>query len=415
MDTKRECMCKRSNRSDSVGSVRRTQHTESVSELSGNTRLWLTFPGALLIILGHLCASTGSESHDRPATHRKSHLDQTRRDLAEVSVIVPVYRSAATLPELVGRLTRIFREAGRSFEVVLVEDDGGDSTWEVVGDLCLTYPEVRGIQLMRNVGQHNAILCGLRHCTGDLIVTMDDDLQNSPEDVPALVALLNERTDLVYGIPRRRAQSLYRRLCGRVVNLAYQWTFGLDNDISSFRAMSRRIAEGATAYSRQFTFLDGLFAWQTRRIVTIEVEHHPRTGGTSGYSLGKLGQLAMNLAVNFSMRPLQFATLSGMAFSSIGVILAASTVYWKLMCGVPVLGWSSLMVVTCLGFGQTLFVLGLLGEYTGRLHISSNQQPQYAIRSIVEPPVERVQSVTELVPKANKELLHTDVLDLRGS
>ncbi len=302
-----------------------------------------------------------------------------------VSVVVPVYRSESTLRPLVARLLRVLEQTGLDHEVVLVEDGGQDGSWKVLRDLQATNPDrIVVIQLMRNYGQHNALMCGFRHARGDFIVTLDDDLQNPPEEIPKLLDLIRTgEYDLVYGMYSTKEHSRFRNAGSTFVNAFYRFVFKSEATISSFRAIHRPLLESIFPYDLNFTFVDGLLAWNTQRIGQVEVEHHPRALGRSGYNLRKLVVLALNLITNFSLLPLQIVSWFGLALSGVGFLLAVFYLIQSLRSQIVVAGYASLIIAILVVGGTQLLALGIAGEYLGRLHLNVNRQPQYTMRAIV--------------------------------
>src|SRR2546427_4118639 len=244
----------------------------------------------------------------------------------DVSVVIPVYRSAATLHTLVKRLFVVLSNTRKSFEIIFVDDGSPDNSWEVVCDLQRSYPDrIVAIQLMRNYGQHNALMCGFRHSRGKYTITMDDDLQNPPEEIPKLLqAIETEGLDLVYGSYDTKKHRCWRNIGSALVNWLFRIVFHCRVTPTSFRVMDRRLMESILPYSLNFTYIDGHLAWNTERVGTVRVEHHPRAVGRSGYSLGKLAVLALNLFTNFSLLPLQLVSVCGLAAAGSGFILACS-------------------------------------------------------------------------------------------
>jgi glycosyltransferase involved in cell wall biosynthesis len=303
----------------------------------------------------------------------------------DVSVVIPVYRSEESLRPLVGRLLQVLEKTGLSHEVVLVEDGGGDGSWKVLRDLQANDPDrVVVIELMRNYGQHNALMCGFRCTRGEYVVTLDDDLQNPPEEVPKLLAAVRTgQFDLVYGTYPSKKHSLWRNAGSALVNAFYRVVFKNAVTISSFRAIHRPLLESIFPYDLNFTFIDGLLAWNTQRIAQIEVEHHPRATGRSGYDPRKLIQLAFNLFTNFSLLPLQLVSWFGLALSGMGffVVLYYFVQYLRAQIIVP--GYASTIIAILVVGGTQLLALGIIGEYLGRLHLNVNRKPQYTIRTML--------------------------------
>ena len=301
----------------------------------------------------------------------------------DISVLVPVYNSAETLREFARRTMDVLDRLGGQYEIVLVDDGSADRSWQTLCELQKEYPDrLVIIQLMRNFGQHNALMCALRHARGRLLVTLDDDLQTPPEEIPKLIAAIEaEQLDLVYAQYKTKQHELWRNLGSGLVSLFYRLVFRVRVKVTSFRVLRRELAEQILAYDLNFTYLDGLLAWNTQRISGVEGDHHARHSGRSGYSFGKLFVLAMNLFTNFSLFPLQIVSLLGFAFSLIGFVLGTYYLVRALSQTIVVSGYASLIVSIFILSGVQLLALGVLGEYLGRLHLNVNRKPQYGIRS----------------------------------
>lgn len=303
----------------------------------------------------------------------------------DLSVVVPVYRSAKTLEELTTRLRKILDGTGLRYELVFVDDCSPDDAWKVLQRLRAEHPDrIVTIQLMRNYGQHNALMCGFRHAQGRFIVTMDDDLQNPPEEILKLLdAIQTRELDLVYGAYGDKKHAALRNVSSRIVNTFYRAVFKTNVTVTSFRIMRRELLESIFYYSLNFTFIDGLLAWSTNRIGEVLVEHRPRAEGRSGYSLSKLFVLALNLFTNFSLLPLQFVTTFGFLSATGGLLLAAFYLVQYLLSNISVPGYASLMIAILVLGGVQLLSLGIIGEYLGRLHLNVNRKPQYVIRHVI--------------------------------
>lgn len=232
----------------------------------------------------------------------------------DVSIVVPVYNSAATLASLIQRLTMVLDQEPETYEIVLVDDGSADDSWPVLQRLrAQSGSNLVTIQLMRNYGQHNALMCGLRHAQGRVVVTMDDDLQNPPEEIPKLLRHLQaSNADLVYGAPEDRNHAPWRNLGAALVLHFYRLVFKTPITPTPFRAMRRELVDSVKFYDLNYTFLDGLLAWCTRRVENVTVEHHPRAQGRSGYSISRLLTMALNLYTNFSLLPLQLVSVLGL-------------------------------------------------------------------------------------------------------
>jgi undecaprenyl-phosphate 4-deoxy-4-formamido-L-arabinose transferase len=323
------------------------------------------------------------------ARHDGARHDGARYDGVEqvdVSVVVPVFNSASTLPALVDRVSAALGELGRTFEIVFVDDGSRDDSWRVLRGLHVAAPEhIRAIQLMRNSGQHNALLCGLRHARGRCVITMDDDLQHPPEEIHRLLERLEgDDLDLVYGVYREKRHSLARNLASKLVNAMYRVTFGQATRVTSLRAIDRRLVEAVCRHGLGFTHLDGLLAWNTQRIGEVQVAHLPRESGKSGYSLAKLIVLALNLFTSFSLLPLQLVSTLGFVFAMLGLGGSLYYLILYLASNIAVPGYASIIIAIMTFGGVQLLSLGILGEYIGRLHLNVNGKPQYSERTVLE-------------------------------
>jgi polyisoprenyl-phosphate glycosyltransferase len=303
----------------------------------------------------------------------------------DLSVVIPVYHGAATLPDLLPQLLAVLEPLGKSFEVLLVDDGSKDGSWPVISKLQATYPHrVVAIQLMRNYGQHNALMAGFRRTRGALVVTMDEDLQHPPEEVPALLQAIESRgLDLVYGVYDVKQHTGWRNLGSSLINAFYRQVFRLPVHPSAFRVIRRELLECIFSYSLNYTYIDGLLAWNTDRVGEVQVAHQPRGGGRSGYSVGKLVVLALNLFTNFSLLPLQFVSFCGLITSVGGIVLAFYYLFKYLFHDIAVSGYASTIIAVLVLGGVQQLALGIIGEYIGRLHLNMNRKPQYSVRQVV--------------------------------
>jgi undecaprenyl-phosphate 4-deoxy-4-formamido-L-arabinose transferase len=305
----------------------------------------------------------------------------------ELSVIIPVYCSQATLPELIERLLAVLDDTGKSCEIVLVDDASTDDSWATICQWQQAHAErIVAVQLMRNCGQHNALMCGLRLARGRYVITMDDDLQNPPEEIPKLLGAIEAgRYDLVYGVPLQKQHASWRNLGSLLVSRFYRTIFASKVRLSSFRIIRRELVAAIASYELNYTFLDGLLAWNTQYIGQVPVEHRARSEGRSGYSLGKLLVLAINLFTNFSLLPLQLVSLLGFLTALGGFALGAYYTYGHLSGRITVPGYASTITAVFVLGGIQLLALGVMGEYLGRLHMNVNCKPQYTLRTVLGP------------------------------
>lgn len=332
-----------------------------------------------------------------------------------ISVVIPVYCSQRTLPVLVERLSRVLEADGGSWEIVLVDDGSRDASWSIIESLRRQYgSRLVAVQLMRNFGQHNALMCGLRHARGEVIVTLDDDLQNPPEELPKLVAAIEaQQLDLVYGLPNSKSHRAWRNAGSTLVNTFYRLVFRTPVTLTSFRAMRRQLAESILSYNLNFTFIDGLLAWNTTRIGQVSVEHHPRAEGSSGYSLAKLVTLALNLFTNFSLLPLQVMSTIGIVTAVSGLLAAFYYLLQYFTSHIAVPGYASSIVAILVLGGLQLLATGIIGEYIGRVHLNINRKPQYTIREILQATPNDVDASTNNTVSDGGEAARTESASIR--
>jgi glycosyltransferase involved in cell wall biosynthesis len=305
-----------------------------------------------------------------------------------VSVVVPVYRSGETLDELVERLHVVLRASG-PYEVILVDDGSPRETWDVVARLAHSHPQVLGIRLGRNFGQHNALVAGVRMARYDVTVTMDDDLQNPPEEVPLLVAALGDEVDVVYGVSPQAAQDRWRRAAGRLVRLSLRTALGVRSapQMSAFRAFRTELRDAFGGDIGPNVSLDALLSWGGSKFTSVQVRHDPRGAGVSNYSFTKLVRFALDTATGYSTLPLQIATVIGLATAGFGVLVLAWVTLRPLVTGESVAGFPFLASSLAIFSGVQLFALGVIGEYLARMHFRIMKKPTYVIReTMVSPP-----------------------------
>jgi len=299
-----------------------------------------------------------------------------------ISVVVPVYNSQGSLSDLVSALAQTLGGVSGPFELILVNDGSQDRSWEQVERLTRVHPWVRGINLMRNYGQHNALLCGIRHARYATIVTMDDDLQHPPHEIPALLAKLSEGYDVVYGAPREQQHGLWRDIASWMTKLALQNAMGAKTalNISAFRAFRTHLRDAFAHYQNPYVSIDVLLTWGTSRFTSIKVEHNPRTIGRTNYTFGKLVVHALNMITGFSVLPLRFASLMGFTFALFGLLVLVYVVGRYLIQGTSVAGFPFLASTIAIFSGVQLFALGIIGEYLARMHFRLMDRPTYVIR-----------------------------------
>lgn len=298
----------------------------------------------------------------------------------ELSVVIPVYRSAATLLEMHRRLVDALSPVMPSFEIIFVEDCGGDNAWQVIQDLAASDPRVLGIQLSRNFGQHAATICGITKARGKWIATLDDDLEHLPERLPDLYRKALEGSDLVYGVYPDRSHRAWRNMSSALA----RWLFmkaipSLNLAYTSFRVIRGDIARELRRFDSPFPFIDGYLSWLTNRCASVQVPHGVRTHGKSNYSLKKLLTHTINIFVTFSDLPLRMATWMGLFAFMLGMGWLAMIVLRYVLGGISVSGFASIMVGILLFGGVQLLVLGIFGEYLGRMNFKSSRKPLFLV------------------------------------
>lgn len=302
--------------------------------------------------------------------------------MTTVSVVVPVFNGEATLVELVDRLQTVLSSWVDAFEVILVNDGSCDCSWQVIRDLAARYPFVYGINLMRNYGQHNALLAGVQRAQYEIIVTIDDDLQHPPEEIPKLLTKLSEGYDIVYGRPAQRNHSFWRDVSSKLLKAVLRIVMGAEmaSHSSAFRAFRSCLRRGFQNFDDAQLAIDVLLSWSANRVIHIPVEHHARRVGRSGYTLKKLVLLAFNMLTGYSILPLRFASGVGLTTSLVGLLMCFYVAIRRLFQTTYVPGFAFLASEIALFAGLQLFAIGVIGEYVARLHFRAMGKPSYVIR-----------------------------------
>ncbi len=302
-----------------------------------------------------------------------------------ISIVVPVYNAEASLELLAQRIHATLAELS-PIELILVNDSSRDRSWEVIEKLQTLYPWVRGINLARNFGQHNALLCGIRAARYPLTVTMDDDLQNPPEEVPRLIEKLNTASvDVVYGTPQRESHGLWRDLASVITKLVLQHAMGASTarNVSAFRCFRTTLRDAFAEYGSPYVSIDVLLTWGTRRFASVTVRNEPRAYGTSNYTFRKLVVHALNMMTGFSTLPLQLASLAGFGFMLFGMLVLAFVLARFVIQGAVVPGFAFLASIVAILSGTQLFALGVIGEYIARMHVRSMGAPSYVVKQAI--------------------------------
>ena len=355
------------------------------------------FPGldhgavGIAVSLTRDVAPAGLETRSNP---RRSHekrtgtrdveavVDEEIKTVSSISVVVPVYNSESILPTLIERLEPVLGAACYRYEVLLVNDGSRDGSWEVIQELAARYGWVRGVNLMRNYGQHNALLCGIRAARFETIVTMDDDLEHPPTEIFTLLAKLEQGFDVVYGFPEQQQHGLLRDFASELTKLALRSSMGAETarHISAFRVFRTRAREAFADYHSPFVSIDVVLTWATTRFAAIPVRHEARLEGVSNYTFRKLFTHAMNLMTGFSTLPLQAANLLGLLCTAFGGFILLYVIGRFLLYGTSVPGFTFLASIIVIFSGTQLVALGIIGEYLARMHFRMMERPAYTVR-----------------------------------
>jgi glycosyltransferase involved in cell wall biosynthesis len=317
-----------------------------------------------------------------------------------LSIVIPVYNGANSIGELVDALEVLEIPGGH--EIVLVVDGSPDNSLAVCQELVARVKiPITLIDHARNYGEHNAVMTGLRHTRGAHVINMDDDLQNPPEEVARLLAHAQQTgADVVYTYYDEKQHAGWRNLGSRFTNWVASFVLDKPKDLylSSFRCMNTFLVQEITRYEGPFPYVDGLILQVTQRIDRLLVRHLPRAVGRSNYTLRRLLRLWMSMFVNFSVMPLRISTLTGFALSVIGAIGAIATVIDAIFIAEPP-GWASLMAALMLLSGVQLMILGIVGEYLGRLYMTANRKPQSVVRSVTHAEPARGEATAVPIPR----------------
>ena len=306
--------------------------------------------------------------------------------MKKVSFVIPCYRSEKTIEGVVREIKETMETLSEyCYEIILVNDCSPDDTFSVITKLCRQNENICGISLAKNFGQHSALMAGFHYVTGDILVCLDDDGQTPANEVGKLLAEIENGQDVVYAKYDHKKHSVFRNFGSAVNEKMAQFLLGKPKElyVSSYFAARRFIVDEMLRYDKSYPYIIGLVLRSTKRISNVTVSHREREIGTSGYTLGKLVALWMNGFTAFSVKPLRMATGVGILCACAGFLYGIYTVIKKLVNPLVPIGFSSLMSAIMFIGGMILFMLGMLGEYIGRMYIGMNNAPQYVIREIV--------------------------------
>lgn len=309
--------------------------------------------------------------------------------MQKISFVIPCYHSAQTVGNVVRDIVdTVLVRSEFQYEIILVNDNPPDDTWRVICEMCRNNPNIHGICFTKNFGQHAALMAGYRKVTGDIVVSLDDDGQTPPQEMFKLIDALNEKTDLVYAKYIQKKRSLFRNFGSKVNDWMVQWLLNKPKELylANYYAAKRFIIDEMVKCENPFPYIDGLALRSTSEYINVDIVHKERVAGNSGYSIAKLMGLWMNGLTSFSVKPLRIATFSGFCISLFGLVLAIIIIIQKLILKDSVsAGWPSIMTVVLILDGAIMIMLGLVGEYVGRIYVTMNKSPQYVIKDEVNP------------------------------
>lgn len=303
----------------------------------------------------------------------------------QYSVVVPVFNSEKTIAELCQRIETTFDKMQATFEIILVNDNSNDSSWEEIRKVKVNFgTKLTAICLRKNFGQHKALLCGFQYAQGEYVITLDDDLQFFPEDIELLVQrIYTTQADMVYGsYQEERQHARIRKWGSSFVGYLFEKFGNTVGEGSSFKIIHRSVIEKIKYYNHSFTFIDEILSWHTTKIEWQPVRHAARREGQSGYSFVKLSFLTLNLIFAYTTVPLRFMTWFGFASFWVCLLLVIFFIYQKIALGAP-LGFTAIIVSIFMSTGLILFSLGIIGEYLNRLFALQHKKPPYLIREIL--------------------------------
>ena len=303
----------------------------------------------------------------------------------KISFVIPCYHSEHTIGGVVDEIvSTVTAHGGYDYEIILINDNSPDNVMDTITELSKANPRVKGLELTRNFGQHSAIMAGFTYLTGDVIVCLDDDGQTPANEMFKLIDKLDE-FDLVFAEYKNKQHSGFRNFGSKVNDLMARWLLSKPKDlkIMSYFACKRYVVDEVLRYENPYPYMSGLLLRATRKVCNVEVNHRERVEGSSGYSMKKLLLLWINGFTSFSVKPLRFATFIGFLTAAVGFVFGIYVIIHKFVVPDSLMGWSSTMAAMLFIGGMIMLMLGMVGEYVGRIYLSINRSPQFVIRKKV--------------------------------
>jgi len=302
------------------------------------------------------------------------------------SILIPVYNSEGVVKDTIRQVVAEMTKNELQFEIVLVNDGSPDNSWEKLVELSEEYPQVRAVNLLKNYGQHSAVICAMAHAKGDYMITMDDDLQNPPAELIKLIEKINEGYDLVFAKFHQKKHSSFRKFGTNVINYINGKVFNKPKDITltNFRIFKRKVAERAVSYKTNHPYIPGLLLMHASKIANVYTEHHARQIGTSNYSIWKILALVSRLLFNYSSYPLRLLSGFGLIAAAISFLYGILILIRAVVTGIAVPGWTSIIVLLAFFNGILILMLGVMGVYISRTLQQVSSDKPYHITEILE-------------------------------
>ena len=308
---------------------------------------------------------------------------QTSKNNLKLSIVIPVYNSESIIPKLVEEIHSEIKneQLDNSFELLLVNDNSPDDSWKRIREQAEMYPFVKGISLRKNFGQHNATMAGLNHCSGEVVVIMDDDLQHPPSAIGRIYKAVNEGYDVCYTRYLNRQHALWKKVGSQFNDWVATKLLGKPRGLylSSFKAIKRSIVKEIIKYDGPYAYIDGLILDVTRSITVVEIEHQVRVEGVGNYNLRNSLSLWLKMATSFSVMPLRFASYAGFTLSFVSLLMIIVVMIQKVMNPELQAGWASVIATILFIGGVQTLCIGMIGEYLGRAYLRLNGKSQFSV------------------------------------
>lgn len=301
------------------------------------------------------------------------------------SVVIPVYNSQGIIGETIDRTVALFEAQRWDYEIILVNDNSPDNSWPVVAEKARNNPRIKAINLLKNYGQHTAMYCGLRYISGDYAITIDDDLQNPPEEIVHMVDKVLEGYDIVYGQFRRKEHAGYRRVGSRAIALINRRVFRQPKDliVSNFRIIRRDVVDRMVNYRTNYPYITGLSLMFSTNRANALVEHHPRKMGRSNYNFIRIATLVMRILFNYSAYPLRVVSVTGFAVAILSFLAGVFYLLRAVFIGTEVAGWATVVVLLAFLSGVNIIIVSMLGEYLIRLVQQVSESNVYYVKEVI--------------------------------